>query len=149
METNDKVETSNEQTKKDFRFDDFQMDNSTEPDLKTESKVEEEIGACLDQEKNEAPNCIKILKEFPEEAVPELIRLMHANTNNKEFLAREFSEFWYKEHEFVKIPKRRIKFKIQEIAKCMVFRAIILKSGYAWSALMICFDSELFPQNFV
>ena len=31
----------------------------------------------------------------------------------------------------------------------MVFRAIILKRGYAWSALMICFDSELFPQNFV
>ena len=31
----------------------------------------------------------------------------------------------------------------------MVFRAIILKRGYAWSALMICFDFELFPQNFV
>ena len=28
METNDKVETSNEQTKKDFRFDDFQVNNS-------------------------------------------------------------------------------------------------------------------------
>ena len=35
------------------------------------------------------------------------------------------------------------------MVRIMVFRAIILKRGYAWSALMICFDSELFPQNFV
>ena len=27
--------------------------------------------------------------------------------------------------------------------------SIILKRGDAWSDLMICFDSELFPQNFV
>ena len=38
---------------------------------------------------------------------------------------------------------------VSKIASVMVFRAIILKRGYAWSALMICFDSELFPQNFV
>ena len=35
------------------------------------------------------------------------------------------------------------------IPPTMVFRAIILKCGYAWSALMIYFDSEIFPQNFV
>ena len=38
---------------------------------------------------------------------------------------------------------------MKQSAMPMVFRAIILKRGYAWSALMICFDSELFPQNFV
>ena len=117
METNDKVETSNEQTKKDFRFDDFQVDNSNDPDLTTESKVDEEIGAGLDQEKNEAPNCIKILEQFPDEAVPELICLVHANTKNKGFLAKEFSEFWHKKHELVMIPIKKTSVKIQEIAE--------------------------------
>ena len=39
--------------------------------------------------------------------------------------------------------------RLLKIRPPMVFRAIVLKCGYAWSALMICFDSELFPQNFV
>ena len=116
METNDKVETSNEQTKKDYRFDDFQMDTSNEPDLKTESSVEE-IGVGLDQEKNEASNSIKTLEQFPDEAVPELIRLVHANTNSKDFLAKEFSQFWHKKTEISKIPIKRITVKIQEIAE--------------------------------
>ena len=116
METNDKVETSNEQTKKDYRFDDFQMDTSNEPDLKTESSVEE-IGAGLDQEKNEAPNCIKIIEKFPDEAVPELICLVHANTNHKNFLSKEFSEFWLKKQKIVKISFKSITVKIQEIAE--------------------------------
>ena len=116
METNDKVETSNEQTKKDFRFDDFQVVNSNEPDLKTESSVEE-IGAGLDQEKNEAPNCIKIIEKFPDEAVPELICLVHANTNHKNFLSKEFSEFWLKKQKIVKISFKSITVKIQEIAE--------------------------------
>jgi hypothetical protein len=117
METNDKVETSNEQTKKDFRFDDFQADNSNEPDLKTESKVEEEIGAGLDQEKKEAPNCIKTIEQFPDEAVLELICLVHANTNHKRFLSKEFSEFWLKKQKIVKISIKSITVKIQEIAE--------------------------------
>ena len=117
METNDKVETSNEQTKKDFRFDDFQVDNSNEPDLKTESKVVEEIGAGLDQEKNEVSNCIKTLEQFPDEAVPELICLVHANTNHKNFLSKEFSEFWLKKQKIVKISIKSITVKIQEIAE--------------------------------
>jgi hypothetical protein len=128
METNDKVETSNEQTKKDFRFDDFQADNSNEPDLKTESKVEEEIGAGLDQEKNEAPNCIKILEQFPDEAVPELIYLVHGNTNNKNFLAKEFSKLWQKKHELVKISIKKITVKIQEIAEYQNSEALSRKA---------------------
>jgi len=35
-------------------------------------------------------------KTFPEEAVPDLIKLLHGNANNKMFLAREFLEFWKK-----------------------------------------------------
>ena len=128
METNDKVETSKEQTKKDYRFDDFQMDTSNEPDLKTESKVEEEIGADMDQERNEAPNCIKTLEQFPDEAVPELIRLVHANTNSKDFLAKEFSQFWHKKTEISKIPIKRITVKIQEIAEYQNFEALSRKA---------------------
>ena len=33
-------------------------------------------------------------KQFPEEAVPDLIRLVHGNNNNKMFLAKEFLAFW-------------------------------------------------------
>ena len=33
-------------------------------------------------------------KEFPQECLPDLVRLLHANPNNKMFLAREFLEFW-------------------------------------------------------
>ena len=128
METNDKVETSNEQTKKDYRFDDFQMDTSNEPDLKTESKVEEEIGADMDQEKNEASNSIKTLEQFPDEAVPELIRLVHANTNSKDFLAKEFSQFWHKKTEISKIPIKRITVKIEEIAEYQNFEALSRKA---------------------
>lgn len=35
-------------------------------------------------------------KEFPAKAIPDLVRLIHANPNNKLFLAREFLEFWCK-----------------------------------------------------
>ena len=35
-------------------------------------------------------------KEFPQECLPDLVRLLHANPNNKMFLAREFLEFWRK-----------------------------------------------------
>eukprot|EP00092_Neocalanus_flemingeri_P038334 GFUD01041734.1.p1 GENE.GFUD01041734.1~~GFUD01041734.1.p1 ORF type:complete len:1462 (+),score=564.73 GFUD01041734.1:87-4472(+) len=38
-------------------------------------------------------------KTVPEEAVPDLIKLLHGNTNNKMFLAREFIEFWKKSSE--------------------------------------------------
>ena len=33
-------------------------------------------------------------KVFPEEAMKDLIRLVHANINNKMFLAKEFAQFW-------------------------------------------------------
>eukprot|EP00090_Calanus_glacialis_P039402 TRINITY_DN6859_c0_g1_i1.p1 TRINITY_DN6859_c0_g1~~TRINITY_DN6859_c0_g1_i1.p1 ORF type:complete len:1442 (+),score=690.48 TRINITY_DN6859_c0_g1_i1:85-4410(+) len=35
-------------------------------------------------------------KPVPDEAVPHLIKLLHGNSNNKMFLAREFIEFWNK-----------------------------------------------------
>jgi len=35
-------------------------------------------------------------KTVPEEAIPDLIKLLHGNTNTKMFLAREFIEFWKK-----------------------------------------------------
>lgn len=33
---------------------------------------------------------------FPEDALPDFVRLVHGNTNNKGFLAKEFSAFWSK-----------------------------------------------------
>ena len=50
-------------------------------------------------EEKESPNTAqatkaKILKEFPEEAMLDFIKLIHANPNNKIFLAKEFVEFW-------------------------------------------------------
>lgn len=36
----------------------------------------------------------KVKRTFPDEAYPDLVRLVHANTNGKFFLAKEFSEFW-------------------------------------------------------
>ena len=37
-------------------------------------------------------------KIFPEEAIPDLIRLIHVNANNKLFLAKEFAAFWEKKN---------------------------------------------------
>ena len=39
------------------------------------------------------------MKQFPEEALPDLIRLVHGNNNNKMFLAKEFLAFWSKKTE--------------------------------------------------
>ena len=36
----------------------------------------------------------KLSKPFPEEAMPDFIRLLHANSHNKQFLTKEFGEFW-------------------------------------------------------
>jgi hypothetical protein len=36
----------------------------------------------------------KLSKPFPEEAMPDFIRLLHANSNSKNFLTKEFGEFW-------------------------------------------------------
>ena len=36
----------------------------------------------------------KVPKTFPEEALPDLVRLIHFNANNKIFLAMEFIQFW-------------------------------------------------------
>lgn len=57
----------------------------------------------------------KMLKVFPDNAMPELIKLVHANVNNKVFLTKEFHEFWSKKDAGI-IPKTKIVAKIQEIA---------------------------------
>jgi len=36
----------------------------------------------------------KLSKPFPEEAMPDFIRLLHANAHSKVFLTKEFGEFW-------------------------------------------------------
>merc|ERR1712051_1056450 len=83
-----------------------------EPDIPNKwNYVLEQLG------NQEAPDYIKPLEQVPDEAVPELICLVHANTKNKNFLAREFSEFWHRKHELVKIPIKSITVKIQEIAE--------------------------------
>ena len=58
----------------------------------------------------------KSLKQIPENALPDLIRLVHANTNNKDFLVREFLEFWTNNDKNQPIPKTKILAKIKEIA---------------------------------
>ena len=67
--------------------------------------------------KDDSTNKIKTLKQVPEESVPELIRLVHANYNNKNFLAKEFSEVWHKKNELSKLPMTKIVSKITEIAE--------------------------------
>ena len=67
--------------------------------------------------KDDSANKIKTLKQVPEESVPELIRLVHANYNNKNFLAKEFSEVWHKKNELSKLPMTKIVSKITEIAE--------------------------------
>ena len=73
------------------------------------------------------------MKQFPEEALPDLIRLVHGNNNNKMFLAKEFLAFWSKktdgetkvEEEGPGTPsgkvglmsKKKVVDKIQEVAE--------------------------------
>lgn len=55
--------------------------------------------------------------EILEEAVPDLIRLLHGNTNSINFLLKEFLEFWSKKKEDKMLfSKIKLKKKIQEIA---------------------------------
>ena len=82
----------------------------------------------------------KYLKQVPEEAMPDLIRLVHANINNKNFLVKEFLSFWSskKEENNLPIPKSKILQKIQEIAeyqksetlarKCWMVKMDVLKT---------------------
>lgn len=65
---------------------------------------------------NDSINKPKLLKEVPEEAMPDLIRLVHANTNNKIFLAKEFVHFWNTKNELQPLPKSKALQKLQDIA---------------------------------
>ena len=72
-------------------------------------------------------------KQFPEEALPDLVRLVHGNNNNKMFLAREFLAFWSKKTEEETkveeegpatpsgkaglVSKKKVLDKIQEVAE--------------------------------
>ena len=72
------------------------------------------------------------VKQFPEEALPDLIRLVHGNNNNKMFLAKEFLAFWSKKTEGdtkvdeegsgtpsgkVGLSRKKVLDKIQEVAE--------------------------------
>ena len=63
----------------------------------------------------EAPKA-KVLKEFPESAMLDLIKLVHANTNKKPFLAREFVEYWSSKNSGSKLSQQLTLKKLQEIA---------------------------------
>lgn len=53
-----------------------------------------------------------------EEAMPDLIRLLHYNPHGRGFLVKEFIEFWSKKREGEKpLPKMKVQQKFQEIAK--------------------------------
>jgi len=70
-------------------------------------------------------------KNVPEEAVPDLIKLVHGNCNNKIFLAREFIAFWNRKTGFEpeseenatpsaknnSLSKKKVVDKIQEISE--------------------------------
>ncbi|XP_011504216.1 PREDICTED: chromatin assembly factor 1 subunit A-B [Ceratosolen solmsi marchali] len=52
-----------------------------------------------------------------EEAMPDLIRLLHGNTHGRGFLVKEFLEYWGKKKEGEKsIPKAKLQQKFREIA---------------------------------
>jgi len=67
-------------------------------------------------------NSNKKAKTVPDESIPDLIKLIHANVNNKLFLAKEFVEFWKKKTDpnsdgsGMKLPQSKVISKIQEIA---------------------------------
>merc|ERR1711962_1180483 len=46
--------------------------------------------------KTKSAKTSKVAKTFPEVALPDLVRLVHINPNNKIFLAKEFTQFWHK-----------------------------------------------------
>merc|ERR1711962_362029 len=46
--------------------------------------------------KTKSAKTSKVAKTFPEMALPDLVRLVHINPNNKIFLAKEFTQFWHK-----------------------------------------------------
>ncbi len=69
------------------------------------------------EDRNESKKAKKVFaKQIPEAAMPDLIKLVHANTNNKVFLAKEFGEFWNKNNGAEILSKGKIIAKIQEVA---------------------------------
>ncbi|OAD57470.1 Chromatin assembly factor 1 subunit A-A [Eufriesea mexicana] len=55
----------------------------------------------------------------PEEALPDLIRLVHGNTHSRRFLVKEFSAYWNKKNEANSLSKASLLYKIREIGKWM------------------------------
>ncbi|XP_053995322.1 chromatin assembly factor 1 subunit A-B-like [Hylaeus anthracinus] len=58
--------------------------------------------------------------KIPEEALPELIRLIHGNTHGSKFLAREFVSYWSTQNEENKMSKYGVYRKIRKIGKWML-----------------------------
>lgn len=93
----------------------------------------------------------RVAKCFPEEALPDLVRLVHINSNNKVFLGKEFIEFWNRktasegvgleegagtpatpttgQQQAATISKRKVVDKIQEIAD---YKKLDGRSGRLW-----------------
>lgn len=66
--------------------------------------------------KNAVASSIRKAKAL-EDAIPDLIRLLHGSIHNKNFLIKEFVAFWDKKMEGKNpIPKVKLKEKIKEIA---------------------------------
>jgi len=103
-------------------------------------------GVELESAKSKGRN--KVAKTFPEEALPDLVRLVHINSNNKVFLSTEFTHFWRKKTEgdvadtaqedapitpvtptSNQISKRKLVDKIQEIAE---YKKLDGKPGRWW-----------------
>ena len=65
---------------------------------KIEAKKKKKMEKLKAAKENAVPTTPKALKAVPEEDMPDLIRLVHANVNNKGFLAKEFLHFWSKKN---------------------------------------------------
>uniref|UniRef100_A0A182MFR2 Chromatin assembly factor 1 subunit p150 C-terminal domain-containing protein n=1 Tax=Anopheles culicifacies TaxID=139723 RepID=A0A182MFR2_9DIPT len=77
--------------------------------------TEQDSAAISPSKDNEKPSVKKTL--ITDDAVPDLVRLIHGNVNNHLFLVREFHTFWASRENSVDFSLKSIKNKIKEIAK--------------------------------
>uniref|UniRef100_A0A182PR41 Chromatin assembly factor 1 subunit A dimerization domain-containing protein n=1 Tax=Anopheles epiroticus TaxID=199890 RepID=A0A182PR41_9DIPT len=60
---------------------------------------------------------LKKVRLITDDAIRELVRLVHGNVNNRNFLAREFHAFWISLNNSVEFSRQSISNKIKEIAR--------------------------------
>ncbi|XP_034943996.1 chromatin assembly factor 1 subunit A-B-like [Chelonus insularis] len=82
------------------------------------SNTEAPSSAKKDKEKTPGPKKMRC----PDEAVPDLIRLLHGNTNGRSFLIKEFMTYWERKHpaEEQKLTQISVGKKIRELATRML-----------------------------